>query len=211
MRNKTLTLQIGILLGFNFKKSVQALNFFAIQAGGTINKMKALKLIWLSDRLHLRFYSRPIVNDTYFALNYGPVASGTKDLVENTSFLTPIETSYRNQFIRTDAENIYQYYSIAPIDPKVFSQTDLAMMRKIFETFGHLTEFELSEESHKYPEWKRFESHLESKTASRFEMDYKDFFAAVQGNQHNIFSLDEVTLEDSKAIFIENGYIYQLV
>ena len=45
-------------------------------------KMKALKLVYIADRYHLRKYGRLITNDTYFAMNYGPVPSGTKDIAE---------------------------------------------------------------------------------------------------------------------------------
>jgi len=49
------------MVGFNHKKAVQTLAYFAQKEGGVINKMKAFKLIWLSDRLHLRKYGRPIL------------------------------------------------------------------------------------------------------------------------------------------------------
>ena len=37
---------------FNHRKAVQALNFFSLKNGGKIEKMKAIKLLWLSDRVH---------------------------------------------------------------------------------------------------------------------------------------------------------------
>jgi uncharacterized phage-associated protein len=53
------------MLGFNYKKAIQTLAYFAQKEGGVINKMKVFKLIWLSDRLHLRKYGRPILNDVH--------------------------------------------------------------------------------------------------------------------------------------------------
>ena len=197
------------MLGFNYKKSVQALNLFAIHAGGTINKMRALKLIWLADRLHIRKYYRPILNDTYFALNYGPVASHTKDLIEDNSFLSEEEKNYRNLYIQS--EDKYNYKSLSGFDSKVFSESDIQAMNKIYEAFGELGEFKLSEESHKYPEWKRFESHLNSKSSSRFEMSYEDFFADFSPGENPVFELDHTLLETAKEIFMQNGYIYRLV
>jgi uncharacterized phage-associated protein len=197
------------MLGFNYKKSVQALNYFATKSGGTINKMSALKLIWLSDRLHLRKYCRPILNDTYFALNYGPVASHTKDLIEGTSFLSEEESKYREQFIAIADK--YYYKSIGAIDKKVFSASDLQVMDDVYSVFGNFNQFELSEESHKYPEWKRFESHLKSKSSSRFEMNYEDFFLDSDQIENSIFKLDHTSLELAKDLFIENGYIYRLI
>ena len=67
---------------FAYKKATQALNFFAIENGGEIEKLHALKLIFFADRYHLRKYGRPITNDQYWAMRLGPVPSGTKDLFE---------------------------------------------------------------------------------------------------------------------------------
>ena len=39
---------------YNHKKAVQLINYLAVYNQGAINKMKALKLIWLVNRLHLR-------------------------------------------------------------------------------------------------------------------------------------------------------------
>jgi len=195
------------LLGFNYKKSVQALNFFAIQEGGSINKMKALKLIWLSDRLHLRTYTRPILNDTYFALNYGPIASHTKDLIEDTDFLSPEEKEYRNTYIQK--EEPYLYSSKSEFVDTVFSKTDLEVMNTIYDTYGKMDEFQLSDESHKYPEWKKFEGHLKSTGSSRFPMNYEDFFSS--SKEKSIFTSTIESLKLSKEIFLENGYIYRLI
>jgi len=191
------------MLGFNYKKAVQALNFFAIKGGGEINKMKALKLIWLSDRLHIRKFGRPILNDTYFALNYGPVASNTKDLAENTDFLTSEEKEYRNHYIENTSH--YNYISKSSLDQFVFSSSDLEVMQAIYEKFAHLSEFKLSEISHLYPEWKKFESYLNSKTSSRFEMNYEDFFENTDNDYNNFFNDTEESLNLSKEVFLENG------
>lgn len=197
------------MLGFNYKKAVQALNFFAIKEGGEINKMKALKLIWLSDRLHLRKFGRPILNDTYFALNYGPVASNTKDLAENTDFLTVEEKEYRNLYIVN--KDSYNYASKLPPEKVVFSSSDIEVMEKIYTKFGNLSEFKLSEVSHLYPEWKKFEDFLKSKTSSRFEMNYEDFFENPDEDYNGFFSEPEESLNLSKDLFLENGYLYRLV
>ena len=64
------------------KKGTQALNYFARKKNGKINKMKAIKLIYLADRYHLRKYGRPVVGDDYWAMKYGPVASSTLNIAD---------------------------------------------------------------------------------------------------------------------------------
>ncbi|NJO02936.1 MAG: SocA family protein [Bacteroidia bacterium] len=196
------------MLGFNYKKAVQALNYFAIKEGGGINKMKALKLIWLSDRLHLLKFGRPILNDAYYALNYGPVASNTKDLAESdNTFLAEEERKYRDCFLQSKSRADYE--SICEPDLKVFSKTDINVMEQVYAVFGNYDAYALSNESHKYPEWKKFEASLNSKEASRYKMNYEDFFKRADVG-HNLFNIDPDILSMTKEIFLENSVINSL-
>src|SRR3989338_11351317 len=156
------------MLGFDYRKAVQCLNFFAVQEGGKINKMKAIKLIWLADRKNLRTYARPVVFDEYFAMKNGPVQTSVKDLAENTSFLSKEESDYRNQYI-----NLQQYDLLAKdgVEKSVFSETDLSALQEIYAEFGALDQFALVDFSHRYPEWKKFEQQIKEGAGSRFLMD----------------------------------------
>jgi hypothetical protein len=108
-------------------------------------------------------YSRTITNDTYFALNYGLVPFNVKDLAENTSFLSKEENCYRNCYLSN--EDNYSYASIATMDSNVFSDADVTTLESIYQQFGNCNPFELSDISHHYPEWKKFETHLQSNTS----------------------------------------------
>ena len=77
----------NLRFNFDYRKSTQVLNFFANKQGGQINKMKALKLIFLADRYHIRKYGRLITNDVYVAMKHGPVPSTTKDISEYNDYL----------------------------------------------------------------------------------------------------------------------------
>lgn len=196
------------MIGFNYKKSVQALNFFAIQEGGQVNKMKSLKYIWLSERLHLRKYGRLILNDAYFALKYGPVASNTKDLAEGTSFLSEDESAYRNAHLQTLDD--YTYKSVGEFQTDVFSDSDIQVMKVIYQTFSGYSEFQLSDESHKYTEWKKYESYFNSGSSSRFLMEILDFFENSENN-HSIFEAETDYLATVKEIYLENQNALSLI
>ncbi len=188
--------------GFNYKKAIQALNFLAEKSGGTLNKMKAIKLIWLSDRLHLRKYGRMITSDVYFALPFGPVPSTTRDILElNSTFITEVEYDYGKEHI----ENTDQYSFKSKKHPslRVFSKTDIDVINQIFENYGHIEPFALSELSHSFPEWKKYDSPLKSKIASRFEIEIDDFFVNVDDGT-NLFmdSAEQITI--SREIFNDN-------
>ena len=158
--------------GFNFayKKATQALNFFAIQNGGEIDKLHALKLVFFADRYHLRKYGRPITNDQYWAMNFGPVPSGVKDIFELDS-ASSIERHYAEEFFEKGSKP-YSICSKANVDNNVISDSDQEALSFAWNTFG--CHSGIVEKTHEYPEWKRHEATLES-GCSRVQMDYMDF------------------------------------
>lgn len=196
------------MIGFNYRKAIQILTFFAQKEGGVMNKMKAYKLIWLSDRSHLRNFGRTILNDTYFALKNGPIPSNTKDIVENYD-LPENEQQHRDVFLEVVGK--YDFKAKNKIDKTVFSETDLSVMENIYQNFGDKTQFQLSDISHFYPEWEKFENSLENANASRFEMDYNDFFDNPTQNNHQIFDENPEILALTKDIFAENTIIENLI
>lgn len=178
-------------LTFNYKKATQCLNFLAVQSGGIINKMKAIKLIWLADRYHLRKYGRPITKDEYFAMDYGPVNSGVKELAEMSGFLGQVEIDYASKYITPLGR--YNLQSVEPVENDVFSETDFEALAFAWEKFGKHDQFRLRDISHNYPEWKRFEEVLENQ--SRIRMNYEDFLEDPPGGFEKCYTLSE---EDKK-------------
>jgi uncharacterized phage-associated protein len=178
---------------FEYKKVTQALNSFALKEGGRINKMKALKLVYLADRYHLRKYGRLITNDIYFAMNYGPVPSGAKDIAEASEvFLDRNEKEYSSQYIVS--EDNLTTKSLQPVDDIVFSESDIEALEFAWATFGHLNQFQLADYTHYYPEWKRHEKSLESD--SRIQIFLEDFFEDPDSSVEQCFVLSE----DDKSI-----------
>ncbi|HLE87483.1 MAG TPA: Panacea domain-containing protein [Candidatus Brocadiaceae bacterium] len=168
---------------FDFRKATQALNYIAVKFGGKINKMKAIKLIYFADRYHVRRYGRPITNDEYVAMDYGPVGSKTKDIAENTSFLDAIESNYSKDYIKRHGR--YDIESISKADISIFSDSDIEALEFVIKNFEKFDQYQLAEISHAYPEWKKFKKDLELGNGSAFSMDYEDFFEdAVPGDKY---------------------------
>lgn len=187
------------------KKAIQALNFFAVKEGGRINRMKAFKLIWLSDRTHLRKFGRTILSDKYYAMKLGPVPSKTKNLSEDTSYLHSELKVYRDSFIKTAGQ--YDIDSICNPDMKVFSSSDIEVMEHVFITFGSRKEFKLSNFSHEFPEWKKFDSYFKVNESGSKRMDYADFFTD-SPESLKYFNEPEELLKLSKEVFEEGCSIY---
>ena len=167
------TLDFSMPFSFSHRKATQALNFLARQAGGSIHKLKALKLVYFADRYHLRRYGRPVIGDEYLAMEYGPVPSNTKDIAEISDFLGNAEREYATAFIRPNEHHSYR--SQREVEEKVFSESDREALAWAWKMFGHIARFDLAKLTHEYPEWKRHEAALKAKLVSRAPMNYRDF------------------------------------
>lgn len=191
-------------LEFDYKKATQAINLLACkEKDHKINKMKAIKLIWLADRYHLRKYGRPITGDEYVAMPYGPVGSTVKDIAESSSFLAPEEQQYANKYL-----NKIGSYSLGckkQPDLNVLSETDLEALEFAFDNFGSLDQYKLAKLSHKYPEWFKFQNELESKTSTRENMSYLDFFLNPKEKIDDKFKEDKEILDTTRDMFLEHN------
>lgn len=185
---------------FDYRKATQALNFFAIAAGGRIDMIRALKLVFFADRYHLRKYGRPVTNDTYFAMRLGPVPSGVKDIASQSSFVDETECEYAKRFVSTREQN--KIASIAPVEERALSATDLEALEFAWGNFGY-TERGICEITHVYPEWAKHSSELESRVASRVEMDYRDFLDDPEEDVDPCFALSEEQRSDRKSVLEE--------
>lgn len=187
---------------FNFKRAVQCLNYFATKEGGKINKMKAIKLIWLSDRLHIRKYGKPITFDKYVAMKNGPVPSSIRDFTQDCSpFLEDVEIQYRDAFITPISK--YDLETTNEPELKVLAKTNVKVMDEVYQVFGDKTHFELSDLSHNFPEWHKYKSYFDVNQGGRKNIDMIDFF---KNNVKNIdyFNEDSEIVELSKGIYQED-------
>ena len=66
---------------FNESKAVEALVFIAKRWPG-ITPFYLSKVLFFADRDHLRMYGRPILGDSYIAMDNGPVPSRVYDIVK---------------------------------------------------------------------------------------------------------------------------------
>lgn len=66
---------------FNEAKATQAAARMLKLAGGTMNYMVLIKMLYLADRAALLKWGRPITGDDYFTIKLGPVLSQVHDLI----------------------------------------------------------------------------------------------------------------------------------
>ncbi|HVU06522.1 MAG TPA: Panacea domain-containing protein [Candidatus Paceibacterota bacterium] len=184
----------------SYKKATQALNFLARKKDGKINKMKAIKLIYLADRLHIRKYGRPIIGDMYWAMKMGPVGSQVKRAAE-LSNMSEGALSYAKKYIQPADEKKHYVTSVKPVDLDVFSKTDLECLEAVYGQFSDKDQFELRDITHQYPEWSKHERYLKS-GKKRVQMDYEDFFSSTEKDDP-LFAENKSDLALAKETFDE--------
>lgn len=193
--------------GFQYKKTVQALVFFT-ENSGEQNKMKALKLIWLADRLHLRKFGRTITGDIYFALPKGPVASTTRDILERYG-LGRTEEDYVDKYLDVQTDK-YVYRNTEPLDLNVLSVSDIDVLEKIKASYFHYNPYELSDASHEFPEWKQYKSAFDKGLITRERIETLDLFLDFDDQSHLFTGDEELTLV-SKELFLQNNKVLSYI
>jgi len=139
---------------YNPRKAAQTIAYFALQDAGTINVLKAIKLVYLADRESLRLRGHPIQDEARSSMPHGPVNSVTYDWIKG---------SYRDDgtwsAVLTDREG----HNVAVADGDLtiddldeLSERELAILENIWQQFGHMDQFALADWTHdpgNVPEW----------------------------------------------------------
>jgi uncharacterized phage-associated protein len=73
-------------MGFDEAKTTEAAAIFIKHAGGQMSYMGLLKFLYVADRVSLSKRGRAITGDDYFAMQFGPVLSRTKDLILDKAY-----------------------------------------------------------------------------------------------------------------------------
>ena len=66
-------------MAYSEKRAAQTAAFFISRAGGTIELLKLMKLMYLAERESLVKYGEPITGDVLVSMKHGPVLSNTLD------------------------------------------------------------------------------------------------------------------------------------
>ena len=137
---------------FDEKKSTQAAAAFLRMAGGTMNYMVLLKLLYLLDRAAIQKWARPVTGDKCYSMKHGPVLSNVLKLVsempepENSSYwashISP-QTSYAVELTKDPASG-------------ALSESEDRLIEEVYAAYGSFKDkpFDLVRHLHEtLPEW----------------------------------------------------------
>lgn len=135
-------------LPFNEVKATQAAAQFLILAGGSLNYMVLIKLLYMLDRTTLLRWGRTVTCDEYYSMKHGPVLSETKDLITEM----PAEDGYWGTYI--SAPNDYTVNLIKDSGMGSLSEAEEEVIGEVFTQYGKFKPFDLVDYLHRnLPEW----------------------------------------------------------
>jgi uncharacterized phage-associated protein len=135
---------------FREDKATQAAALLLKWAGGTMNYMKLIKLLYLADRTTLLRWGRPITFARAVSMKHGPVLSEVLDLINEGS--PPGSPSLWNQAVSIPAN--YEVRLTAECPPDDLSDAEEAVLSQIFDEFGGMDPWALVDRLHRtLPEW----------------------------------------------------------
>lgn len=134
---------------FRERKALQAVAYLLRLAGGRMNYMKLLKLLYLADRAALIERGAPITTDRPVSMRYGPVLSNIYSLIRDQAM--PGAASLFARFIVQK-----QPYEVAlegePGDGDL-SRYEKKVIDRVWREHGEKTQWELVDFTHALPEW----------------------------------------------------------
>lgn len=191
----------------NTNKIIQSLVYLASkEKNSVLDNMKAYKLLWLADRLHLRLHGRTITGDCYYALPYGPVPSDAKHILENTPTHLYNDANYQAKYI-----TIMDGHSFSPAsepDLKELSESDMEVLDRVWQSYGKMKPWQLSRMSHTYPEWLAYKDKLEGTDIPKAcPIDLELFFEDAGSDNKGLFVDTPELIALTKELYLQHHRI----
>ena len=156
------------LVGFRSRKAAQLSAYFALKSGGSIEKLKLIKLIYLTERRFLQEHEHPMLFDELYSLPHGPICSSTLNGIDGI-----IHEAVWDQCIARDGNEISPVKRFARDDFDELSDAEIDIADRIWRRFGRMTASQLRNYSHrKCPEYTEIER-------GRIPISYREILEAL--------------------------------
>lgn len=125
--------------------------YFLAKSNGIMPHLKLMKLLYLADRQSLDQYEFPITGDKFYSLDYGPVLSKTKALLDGD-----VVAGVWDNWIADKADHkVSLKKNITRSELVNLSDADIAIIDEVWHQFGHMNQWEISQYTHdNCKEWK---------------------------------------------------------
>jgi uncharacterized phage-associated protein len=162
--------QIG-LKGYRPDKAAEEAAFFTDKAGGQIDKLKLIKLLYLTERESMTARARPMIYDEMYSLTHGPICSNALNGINGK-----LDKTLWSKWVKLDSNNktvrLLKRVSRSKLDH--LSDSDLKIMEQVWASFGHMTSAQIRKWTHdNCPEY------TDVAEGSRVPIDYIEVFESV--------------------------------
>lgn len=163
-----------IRYNFNAEKFANVMAYLSAKVPN-LTKLRAAKLLFFLDKLHLIKYGRPVIGDQYYALDRGPIPSISLDIMNEVVDERPrgIPLPNRDVFLKyvsveTKGKDHPTFHKKKDYDPDIFSKSEMEVLEQVIREYGRKGIGALIEETHQDFAWQN--------TNRNSAIDYRDFF-----------------------------------
>lgn len=137
----------GVNFRFNINKATEASLQIMARAGGSINVMKLIKLVYLLDRLSIQRRGVPVVGGVYFSMRNGPVTSELLDLV-NAGELAGEADSRWEELVSERTHHEISIRDPGSLPRDFLSDAEVALIDEVFAEHGAKDQWQLRDWCH---------------------------------------------------------------
>jgi uncharacterized phage-associated protein len=135
---------------YNEEKATAVAAFFLEKAGGTLEDLKLMKLMYISEREALRVRGSGITGDRFYSMKNGPIMSHTLDRMTPRDQIDPASV-WREHI------GLPEQWLIRLIEPynveKTLSDAEREILSGVWDKYGALDKWALVNISHGFREW----------------------------------------------------------
>lgn len=135
-------------MNFNEKVAAQVAAFFLHRAGGQLEILKLMKLMYLAERESFRQHGEPLTGDTPYSMEHGPVLS---KVLNHMNSMVDSQPGGWESWITDRAD--HRVGLRIPGDPMArldhLSEADLEVLGRVWRDFGHMTGSQLRNWTHR--------------------------------------------------------------
>jgi uncharacterized phage-associated protein len=135
-----------IRFNFDERKAAAAAAYLLSLEGSRMNYMRLLKLLYLAERQSLATLNRPIIGDTPYSMDRGPVLGRVYDLIKENR-----EDGPWGAVIERDSRYVVRLKTAPDVGP--LSDAELEILRRASELYRTHDQWALSDMTHDFPEW----------------------------------------------------------
>ncbi len=139
-----------IRFAFDERRATAAASFLLELAGGSLEYLALIKLLYYADRESLDVCGRPISGDRFVSMRHGPVLSTVYELVRLMIDGQPTRGPWAE---RIEGDGRYRVRLRGKPDVAPLSEAELDLLRQVFERYGKISRWSLRDKSHQLPEW----------------------------------------------------------